>query len=168
MRPSAQPADLDTVRDSYDRVADNYVTMVMTTGTGDIRTHPWHKAAIDAFADTVAPIGPVLDVGCGPGTVTAYLAAQGIEVSGIDLSPRSRPTRGPQRRTADLAAQRPRSAARRLARHRRRRRGRHRNSVDRPVSRPLRAATLRQHAGLNTSPASKDRPLSGPTSTLGG
>ncbi|WP_425005020.1 class I SAM-dependent methyltransferase [Mycolicibacterium sp. S3B2] len=69
-------------------MADNYVTMVMTTGTGDIRTHPWHKAAIDAFADTVAPIGPVLDVGCGPGTVTAYLAAKGIEVSGIDLSPR--------------------------------------------------------------------------------
>lgn len=88
MRSSPQPADLETVRDSYDRVADNYVKMVMTTGTGDIRTHPWHKAAIDAFADTVAPIGPVLDVGCGPGTVTAYLAAQGIEVSGIDLSPR--------------------------------------------------------------------------------
>jgi SAM-dependent methyltransferase len=26
--------------------------------------------------------------GCGPGTVTAYLAERGIEVSGIDLSPR--------------------------------------------------------------------------------
>lgn len=88
MRSSPRPADLDTVRDSYDRVADNYVEMVTTTGIGDVRTHPWLKAAIDAFADTVAPIGPVLDVGCGPGTVTAYLAERDIEVSGIDLSPR--------------------------------------------------------------------------------
>lgn len=87
-RPPPQPTDLDTVRDSYDRVADNYVEMVTTTGIGDIRTHPWLKAAIDAFASTVASIGPVLDVGCGPGTVTAYLAERGIEVSGVDLSPR--------------------------------------------------------------------------------
>lgn len=87
-RSKLQPADLDTVRASYDRVADNYVEMVTTTGIGDIRTHPWLKAAMDAFADTVAPIGPVLDVGCGPGTVTAYLAERGIEVSGVDLSPR--------------------------------------------------------------------------------
>jgi len=88
LRPAPQPADLDIVRDSYDRVADNYVEMVTTTGIGDIRTHPWLKAAMDAFASTVAPIGPVLDVGCGPGTVTAYLAERGIEVSGVDLSPR--------------------------------------------------------------------------------
>lgn len=87
-RSNLQPADLDTVRDSYDRVADSYVEMVTTTGIGDIRTHPWLKAAIDAFATTVAPIGPVLDVGCGPGMVTAYLAERDIEVTGIDLSPR--------------------------------------------------------------------------------
>ena len=69
-------------------MADSYVEMVTTTGIGDIRTHPWLKAAIDAFATTVAPIGPVLDVGCGPGMVTAYLAERDIEVTGIDLSSR--------------------------------------------------------------------------------
>lgn len=83
-----RPADLDTVRESYDRVADNYAHMVLTTGFGDIRRHPWLKAAIDAFADTVGGLGPVLDVGCGPGTVTAYLAERGLDVSGVDLSPR--------------------------------------------------------------------------------
>ncbi|MEU7567096.1 class I SAM-dependent methyltransferase [Streptomyces fradiae] len=83
-----RPADLDVVRDSYDRVADNYVDMVLTTGIGDIRRHPWYKASIDAFADTVGGLGPVLDVGCGPGTVTAYLAERGLDVSGVDLSPR--------------------------------------------------------------------------------
>jgi SAM-dependent methyltransferase len=83
-----QPDDLDLVRDSYDRVADNYVHMVQTTGLGDIRTQPWLQAAIDLFADAVGHLGPVLDVGCGPGTVTAYLAQRGVDVSGVDLSPR--------------------------------------------------------------------------------
>jgi SAM-dependent methyltransferase len=79
-----RPADLDVVRESYDRVADNYAH----AGVGDIRSHPWLKASIDAFADTVSKLGPVLDVGCGPGTVTAYLAERGLDVSGVDLSPR--------------------------------------------------------------------------------
>ncbi|WP_435131275.1 class I SAM-dependent methyltransferase [Actinacidiphila sp. bgisy144] len=83
-----RPADLDAVRDSYDKVADNYARMVRTTGLGDIRRHPWLKAAIDAFADSVGDLGPVLDVGCGPGTVTGYLAERGLDVSGVDLSPR--------------------------------------------------------------------------------
>ncbi|MGY3340706.1 ubiquinone/menaquinone biosynthesis C-methylase UbiE [Streptomyces filamentosus] len=83
-----RPADLDLVRASYNRVADNYADMVLTTGIGDIRKHPWQKAAIDAFADSVGDLGPVLDVGCGPGTVTGYLAERGLDVSGVDLSPR--------------------------------------------------------------------------------
>ncbi|WP_344287267.1 class I SAM-dependent methyltransferase [Streptomyces synnematoformans] len=83
-----RPADLDIVRESYDRVADNYAHLVQTTGMGDIRRHPWLRASVDAFADTVGDSGPVLDVGCGPGTVTAYLADRGLDVSGVDLSPR--------------------------------------------------------------------------------
>ncbi|MFJ3900361.1 class I SAM-dependent methyltransferase [Streptomyces sp. NPDC090025] len=83
-----RPADLDTVRDSYDRVADTYAHLVATTGMGDIRRDPWLKAAVDAFADSVAGLGPVLDVGCGPGIVTGYLAERGIDASGVDLSPR--------------------------------------------------------------------------------
>lgn len=79
-----QPADLDEVRSSYDRVADNYVEMNL----GDIRTHPWLQAAMDGFAAAVRGLGPVLDVGCGPGTVTAYLSQRGLDVSGVDLSPR--------------------------------------------------------------------------------
>jgi SAM-dependent methyltransferase len=83
-----RPADLDIVRESYDRVADNYVHMVATTGLGDVRAHPWLRAAMDMFADAVAGLGPVLDVGCGPGTVTAYLVDRGVDASGVDLSPR--------------------------------------------------------------------------------
>lgn len=85
---SVQPEDLEVVRASYDRVADNYVELLETTGMGDIRTQPWLQAAIDAFAGSVRGLGPVLDAGCGPGTVTAYLHERGIEVSGVDLSHR--------------------------------------------------------------------------------
>ncbi|MGR7023578.1 class I SAM-dependent methyltransferase [Geodermatophilus sp. URMC 62] len=79
-----QPADLHRVRASYDRVADNYVAM----GIGDLSPAPWLRAALGAFAEDVRALGPVLDVGCGPGTVTAHLAELGVDVSGVDLSPR--------------------------------------------------------------------------------
>lgn len=82
--PVDQPADLDQVRASYDQVADNYVGM----NVGDITTYPWLRAAIDGFAAGVHGLGPVLDVGCGPGLVTAYLAERGLDVSGVDLSAR--------------------------------------------------------------------------------
>jgi hypothetical protein len=50
-----RPADLDIVRESYNRVADNYVDMVATTGLGDIRAHPWLRAAMDAIAVWTRP-----------------------------------------------------------------------------------------------------------------
>ncbi|WP_433160600.1 class I SAM-dependent DNA methyltransferase [Kribbella sp. CA-247076] len=81
---SAQPADLDLVRSSYDRVADAYVDLNL----GDITTYPWLRTAVDGFAAAVHGLGPVLDVGCGPGDLTAYLAERGLDVSGVDLSPR--------------------------------------------------------------------------------
>ena len=82
--PLTQPADLDAVRSSYDRVADNYVAMNM----GDVGPYPWLRAALAAFAEEVRGLGPVLDVGCGPGEVTAHLAGLGVDVSGVDLSPK--------------------------------------------------------------------------------
>jgi SAM-dependent methyltransferase len=79
-----QPDDLDAVRASYDRVADTYVEL----GVWDLSTRPWLRAALGAFAEVAGPLGPVLDVGCGPGTVTAHLAGLGLDVRGVDLSPR--------------------------------------------------------------------------------
>ena len=57
-------------------------------GVGELAPTPWLRAALAAFAEGVNGLGPVLDVGCGPGTVTAHLAGLGVEVSGVDLSPR--------------------------------------------------------------------------------
>ncbi|MGY1650946.1 class I SAM-dependent DNA methyltransferase [Geodermatophilus sp. SYSU D01119] len=77
------PADLDDVRASYDRVAASYVAM----GAGELGASPWLRAVLGAFAETVRGRGPVLDVGCGPGSVTAHLAGLGVDVAGVDLSP---------------------------------------------------------------------------------
>jgi SAM-dependent methyltransferase len=76
--------EVERVRESYDRVADAYVGM----GAGELGDRPWLRAALGAFAEEVRGLGPVLDVGCGPGTVTAHLAGLGVDVSGVDLSPR--------------------------------------------------------------------------------
>ena len=76
--------DLAVVRASYDRVADNYVAM----GVGDLTPTPWLRAALTAFAEDVRHLGPVLDVGCGPGIVTGFLSGLGVDASGVDLSPR--------------------------------------------------------------------------------
>jgi len=78
------PADLETVRESYDRVADAYVEL----GMSRLEAEPWLRATLAAFAESVRGLGPVLDVGCGPGTVTAHLAELGLDASGVDLSPR--------------------------------------------------------------------------------
>ena len=79
-----QPSDLETVRASYDRVADAYVEL----GMGRLEAEPWLRAVLAAFAESVRGLGPVLDVGCGPGTVTAHLTELGLDASGVDLSPR--------------------------------------------------------------------------------
>lgn len=79
-----QPSDLETVRESYDRVADAYVELAV----GRLDAEPWLRAMLAAFAESVRGLGPVLDVGCGPGIVTAHLTELGLDASGVDLSPR--------------------------------------------------------------------------------
>ncbi|MET9953956.1 methyltransferase domain-containing protein [Streptomyces sp. NPDC006339] len=74
---------LRAVRSSYDTVADAYAHTVPAPD----RLDPLSRRLLDAFAETVGD-GPVADVGCGPGKVTAYLARAGVDAFGVDLSPR--------------------------------------------------------------------------------
>jgi SAM-dependent methyltransferase len=72
---------VDDIRTSYDTVAETYATLF-----GDeLAAKPLDRALLAAFAETVT--GPVADVGCGPGHVTAHLHRLGLDVTGIDLSP---------------------------------------------------------------------------------
>ncbi|WP_331733602.1 class I SAM-dependent methyltransferase (plasmid) [Embleya sp. NBC_00888] len=77
---------LAAVRESYDTVAAAYVTRVLAPAQLD----PLSRAMLAAFAELVqkASLGPVADLGRGPGRVTAYLAELGLSAFGIDLSPK--------------------------------------------------------------------------------
>lgn len=46
-----------------------------------------YSADLACWVDLTAAAGPVLDLGCGIGRVARHLAAQGREVTGVDLDP---------------------------------------------------------------------------------
>ncbi|MFJ9770338.1 class I SAM-dependent methyltransferase [Kitasatospora sp. NPDC101157] len=80
-----EPSFLTAVRESYDAVAADYVARVPPPDALD----PLSRAMLAGFAELVrtAGQGPVADLGCGPGRVTAHLAGLGVSAFGVDLSP---------------------------------------------------------------------------------
>jgi SAM-dependent methyltransferase len=68
-------------RNSYDTVAVSYADYTRDLLDG----LPHLRAALRLFAEQVD--GPVADVGCGPGDITALLHTLGVDAFGIDLSP---------------------------------------------------------------------------------
>ena len=80
-----EPDFVQTTRASYDAVADEYAEYVRD----ELRANPWERAVLGVFAELVLAdgAGPVADVGCGTGRVTAHLRGLGLDVIGIDLSP---------------------------------------------------------------------------------
>ncbi len=76
---------LTDLRESYDTVAVSYADFVRDALTG----LPIMRGMLALFADLVraGDGGPVADVGCGPGHITAYLSGLGVDAFGIDLSP---------------------------------------------------------------------------------
>jgi SAM-dependent methyltransferase len=76
---------LADTRTSYDTVAVSYADQMRNA----LAERPYLRGALALFADKVraAGGGPVADVGCGPGKVTAHLHGLGVDAFGIDLSP---------------------------------------------------------------------------------
>jgi uncharacterized protein YceH (UPF0502 family) len=72
----------ERVRASYDAVASGYADHL----AGELAGLPFERWLLDRVAGQ-AQGGPVVDVGCGPGHVTAYLAEAGADATGVDLSP---------------------------------------------------------------------------------
>ena len=73
-------------RHAYDTVAEDYAAALPGLGA-EARLD---AAMIDDFVDRcrAGKPGPVADVGCGPGRVSAELSGRGLDVRGFDLSPR--------------------------------------------------------------------------------
>ncbi|TYB55375.1 class I SAM-dependent methyltransferase [Nonomuraea sp. PA05] len=76
---------LEDTRTSYDTVAVSYADQLREA----LGARPYLRAALTLFADLVRATGegPVADVGCGPGHVTAHLHDLGLDAFGVDLSP---------------------------------------------------------------------------------
>jgi ubiquinone/menaquinone biosynthesis C-methylase UbiE len=65
----------------YDTVAADYAELLKDA----LSTLPHDRALLGLFAELVSP-GPILDAGCGPGSVAGYLHDLGCDVQGVDLS----------------------------------------------------------------------------------
>lgn len=74
----------DQIRESYDAMAELYTAV----NVGDIDRDTPDRAWLAQFADLAAlGLGPVADLGCGPGFVTNHLSELGLSMLGYDLSP---------------------------------------------------------------------------------
>jgi SAM-dependent methyltransferase len=87
---SSDPEFLTATRAAYDTVAASYADLL----ADHLAQQPYDRAALDLYAELVHTAAnaaegkpSVVDVGCGPGRITTYLASLDLAASGIDLSP---------------------------------------------------------------------------------
>lgn len=69
---------------SYDQVATEYAEKFKD----EMDDKPFDRECLDRLAREVGPLGPICDLGCGPGQIARYLHRQGVDTLGVDLSPR--------------------------------------------------------------------------------
>jgi len=69
-------------RAGYDAAAVTYAELFRDS----LRDSPLDRSILGAFAEVVGR-GPVADLGCGPGHVTAHLTGLGLTAFGVDASP---------------------------------------------------------------------------------
>jgi SAM-dependent methyltransferase len=79
------PDWLDDTRTSYDIVAFNYADLLRDA----LAREPFQRGILALFAELVhaQEAGPVADVGCCPGRITAHQRRIDLDAFGIDLSP---------------------------------------------------------------------------------
>lgn len=76
--------DVHNLQESYDQVAEEYVARIFH----ELEHKPLDRLLLQHFAAEVRALGQVADIGCGPGHVARHLSTLGVDVFGIDLSPR--------------------------------------------------------------------------------
>ncbi len=81
LRDGAAARD-DRVRQAYAAIAPAYAGAI----AGELDDLPFERWLLGLVAERAGGL-PVVEVGCGPGHVTAHLASLGLEATGVDLSP---------------------------------------------------------------------------------
>jgi SAM-dependent methyltransferase len=69
---------------SYDQVAVEYAERFKD----EMDDKPFDRDCLDRLAREVGNLGPICDLGCGPGQIARYLHRKGVDTLGVDLSPR--------------------------------------------------------------------------------
>jgi ubiquinone/menaquinone biosynthesis C-methylase UbiE len=72
----------DRTRASYDTLAAEYAARIY----GELSGKPFDREWLDRLAERVRLLGPVCDLGCGPGHIARYLQERGERAIGLDLS----------------------------------------------------------------------------------
>lgn len=72
-----------TTQQPYDEYAEVYAANFADS----LAKYPLERGLLASFAEAATEVGgPVADLGCGPGHVTAYLSSLGLDAFGVDIS----------------------------------------------------------------------------------
>lgn len=67
----------------YDTVASEYAEKFKD----EMNNKPFDRDCLNRLAREVGDLGPICDLGCGPGQIARYLHSRGVKTLGVDLSP---------------------------------------------------------------------------------
>lgn len=71
-------------KDSYDQIVEEYAEK----NFHELDHKPKDRELLDRLVAEVNSLGPICDMGCGPGEVARYLKDRGADALGVDLSPK--------------------------------------------------------------------------------
>jgi SAM-dependent methyltransferase len=74
---------IEDTKSSYDQVASQYAGKFKD----EMDDKPFDRDCLDRLAREVGEVGPICDMGCGPGQIARYLHRKGVKTLGVDLSP---------------------------------------------------------------------------------
>jgi SAM-dependent methyltransferase len=74
---------IQNTQTSYDQVAREYAEKFKD----EMDDKPFDRGCLDRLRREVGSLGPICDLGCGPGQIARYLHRQGVDALGVDLSP---------------------------------------------------------------------------------
>ncbi len=83
-----EPEHVAVSRIAYDHIVSLYLDAVGSSINPRYEA-PLDRAILTAFAEELlsSPAGEVIDVGCGPGRMAAFLSGHGIKARGVDIAP---------------------------------------------------------------------------------
>ena len=75
---------LQDTQAGYDTVSHEYAEKFKD----EMDDKPFDRDCLDRLAREVGDLGPICDLGCGPGQIARYLYRKGVKTLGVDLSPK--------------------------------------------------------------------------------